>query len=108
MVCSRIQWIANVFKVFNNFSLFWTVRFLDISPLMRFVPFLSGLTSSVCSTLPHFVDQHQQFLKRCMYLIQIVKYVKRQTGQKIDKINYCAQWWTRHHRDLEVAVKEQF
>ena len=63
LVCSRSQWIANIFNVFNNFSLFWTVRSLDISPLMRFVPFLSGLIS--CSKLvqPHLVDQHQEFLK---------------------------------------------
>ena len=46
MVCSRIQWIAKIFRFFNNFSLFWTVRSLDISPLMRFVPFLSGSFAS--------------------------------------------------------------
>ena len=122
MVCSRIQWIAKIFRFFNNFSLFWTVRSLDISPLMRFVPFLSGsfaskfclkmfelcssIVQTVCNTLPHFVDQHQEFLKICISS-KSVKYVKRRTGQKMYKMHYCAQWWT-HHRDLEVASKEQF
>ena len=116
MVCSRIQGIAKIFRFFNNFSLFWTVRSLDISPLMRFVPFLSGLIScskfclkmfelvqTVCNTLPHFVDQHQQFLKRCISSksvkggFQLLDLIIPELKSHVIPYKFkCSHWWKIH------------
>ena len=125
LVCSRIQWIANIFNVFNNFSLFWTVQFLEISPLIRFVPFLSGLIS--CSkfclkVLPQndwtssttFGWSTSRIFKDIYHKksqAKVVKYVKRWTREKIGKINYCAQWWTlgsRFRSSYKRAISDKF